>query len=195
VTVNQLGRYIFLRVHLELPLTLLYTVHAAVFLSTLRDNPAPSDDAVFGCLCLINLRSRLRPPFSDRRGYLGSCIALFPLSTRVVDVARVDVDEQLGVLSVLLKKEYEQQKARVGLLGTSDAVLSQLAAAFQAQPWVLPPRSIKIGTDERCRLPVMTGAWFVGDGIGENDMDSDFEDGVVRVTDFHVAIRQVDPAP
>jgi hypothetical protein len=41
----------------------------------------------------------------------------------------------------------------------------------------------------------MTGAWFVGDGIGENDMDSDFEDGVVRVTDIYVAIRQVGPAP
>jgi hypothetical protein len=120
---------------------------------------------------------------------------LFPLSARVVDVARVGADEQLGVLSILLKKEYQKQKACVGLLGTSDAVLGQLAAASQAQPWVLPPRSINIGTDGRCRLPVMTGAWFVGDGIGENDMDSDFEDGVVRVTDIYVAIRQVGPAP
>jgi hypothetical protein len=134
VTVNQLGRYFFLRIHLELPLTLLYTVHAAVFLSTLRDNPAPSDDAVFGCLGLINLRSRLRPQFSDRCSYLGSCISLFPLSARVVDVARVGADEQLGVLSILLKKEYQKQKACVGLLGTSDAVLGQLAAASQAQP-------------------------------------------------------------
>jgi hypothetical protein len=36
---------------------------------------------------------------------------------------------------------------------------------------------------------------YVGDGIGENDINHDFEDGVIRVTDFYLALRHITPGP
>jgi hypothetical protein len=126
----------------------LYPVQSAVFLSTLRDNPAPADDAVFGCLGVVNLRSRLRPPFSNRHGYLGSCVTVFPLSASVADVAGLDAAEQLYTLALLMKKEYERQKACVGLLGTSDAVIGQLIAAARARSSVLSARHANANAED-----------------------------------------------
>jgi hypothetical protein len=107
-----------------------------VFLSTLRDNPDPKEDALFVSMGIINTRSRLAPPYNERGRYPAQCVAV---SAIAVPVAKVDMSStrtQLLSTTAMVKGEYTVQKTYPALLGQVAQFADAMVGALTSQPCV-----------------------------------------------------------
>jgi hypothetical protein len=92
-----------------------YLANAALALVLTHDNPvtnATPSDASMVFYGLANARERLTPPYSERDGYPGYCVAVTPIVLPLSKLSGAKDDrERLVVGAELLKHEYAAQKA------------------------------------------------------------------------------------
>jgi hypothetical protein len=108
------------------------TVHAAVALSTLLDNPSVAEDAVFGCIGIYNARERLRSPYSERLQYTG-CATVGSLIAVPAYVAQNVEDSRTRLLAVAkaFKPEYMRQRTFPAVLGNVATVVETIVPAMK----------------------------------------------------------------
>jgi hypothetical protein len=110
------------------------SVHSAVFLSTLQDNPDHKEDAMMVSLGIINTRSRLAAPYNERNCYPGHCISASAIAVPVAQVDLTSAETQLLTTAAMVKREYARQQAYPALLGAMAQFTDIMLGAFMANP-------------------------------------------------------------
>jgi hypothetical protein len=109
------------------------SVHAAIALATLLDNPSPTDDALFVNMGIYNARERLRMPYSQRLQYTGTATVASILQAPVSSVLGTnDVQRRLDIISHELKSQYSRQRSFPALLGVNATMVDMIMPSYKA---------------------------------------------------------------
>jgi TRAP-type mannitol/chloroaromatic compound transport system permease large subunit len=135
-TVNQLGKFSIVQSPLSKLRLTGRTVHAAIYVSALLDNPSVAEDALLVCMGSINVRDRLRAPFNARFAFPGCCLAGTPVIVPVSVAQGLEGQAQLDAVANVIKQEYARQKAHAALLSSSAQLIDILLAVAKTNPYV-----------------------------------------------------------
>lgn len=113
----------------------IHTVHAAIGLASLVENPSVADGAVFPGLVTYNARERLRSPYNERLGYTGVATTGPIINVPVTALHDVgDPQARLDLLAHTIGHKYVQIRESPALLGACSKQMEILLSTFKNSP-------------------------------------------------------------